>query len=120
MIDGEEVFAILGTSSAVFAFRENRAAAFDTFAVLIPAADQFNLREFELLAGNDSPTGVFESIGRFVTVNSRIIDTPYQEFRFPEVKAKYLKVTALDTHFKPSPANGSLMAYEIMLFGRLL
>ena len=32
-----------------------------------------------------------ESIGKFETQNVRFFTDPYQEFRFPAVKAKYLK-----------------------------
>jgi len=62
---------------AIFAFENEQTATFDTFAVLIPA-EGWNVIEFELLAGNDSPTGKFDSIGKFTTTNARFIRSPYQ------------------------------------------
>jgi hypothetical protein len=83
------------------------------FAVLIPGTGDNNLREFELLAGDDSPTGHFDSIGVFTTQNLRVIKNPFQEFRFPAVKAKY-KVRSLKPHGAQS---GAALAYEFRLFG---
>ena len=36
-------------------------------------SDDNNVREFELFAGNDAPTGPFTSIGRFTTQNLRAL-----------------------------------------------
>jgi hypothetical protein len=90
-IDGNESSGVSLTAddSVVYAFKNERLATFDTFAVLIPGRGE-NVKEFELLAGNDSPTGDFDSIGKFTTVNAKVIKSPYQEFKFPPVTAKYL------------------------------
>jgi hypothetical protein len=76
---------------AVYAFKNDRPAVFDTFSVLIPARWDQNLKEFELLAG-DSPTGELSSIGKFTTVNAKFMRNPYQEFKFPPITARCLKV----------------------------
>lgn len=77
---------------AVFAFKGERDATFDAFAMLIPKSGR-NPKEFELLAGNESPTGAFRSIATFHPQNVRMMKTGgWQEFRFPPVTAKYLKV----------------------------
>ena len=66
--------------------------------MLIPKSGR-NPKEFELLAGNDSPVGPFRSIGRFHTQNVKFIKTGgWQEFTFPQVTAKYLKVKLLSNH----------------------
>ena len=80
--------------------------------MLIPGADQYNVRQFELLAGDDSPTGAFRSIGVFTTQNTKLMQSPYQAFSFPPVTAKYLKV-ALQTDW----GGGYIAAYDIRLFG---
>jgi hypothetical protein len=100
---------------AVFAFKDERPATFDTFAVLIPGQDEYNMREFELWAGNDSPTGKFDSIGKFTTTNAKFVKSPYQEYKFPPATAKYLRVVLL------SGWNSSTSAkvYQIRLVGRL-
>jgi hypothetical protein len=73
------------------------------------------VKEFELLAGNDSPTGRFESIGKFQTQNIKFVKRPYQEFKFPPVQARYLKVRILSSHGGSREA----LAYEVQLLGTL-
>jgi hypothetical protein len=115
-IDGKEDQAQIdyGTGKeAVYGFRDERAATFDTFTMLIGGTSDYNVKEFELLAGNDSPTGSFESIGKFKPQNVKLFKTPYQEFKFPPVTAKYLKIKILSTHSGVAhPA-----VWEYQLFG---
>lgn len=114
VVDGkEDTYAWVDAGEAVFAFKNGRAATFDTFAVLIPSTSDTNLRDFELLVAND-PGGVYQSIGTFSTQNIRIMRNPYQEFRFAPVKAKYLKVRALKNH---SGSVGAATGYEFQLYG---
>jgi hypothetical protein len=116
-IDGDEKswqYIDIGVAGswAVFAFKGEKPASFDTFKVLIAGAESWNLNEFELLAGNDSPTGNFEPIGKFRTQNVRFFNDPYQEFKFPPVKARYLKVRVISSH-----GFSSVGAYEFQLLG---
>jgi tetratricopeptide (TPR) repeat protein len=116
-IDGNEESSGLifhSGQSAVYAFKDERPATFDAFAVLIPQSGN-NVKEFELLAGNESPTGEFRSIGKFTVVNAKFMKSPYQEFKFPPVTAKYFKVLLLSSyHF-----NDWIELYEFRLSGRL-
>jgi hypothetical protein len=118
-IDGDEKnwqyidIGVVG-SWAVYGFKDDRAATFDAFKVLILGTESWNLKDFELLAGNDSPTGKFESIGKFQTQNIRFFKDPYQEFRFPPVKARYLKVKVISSH-----GFSSVGVYEFQLLGTL-
>jgi hypothetical protein len=114
-IDGrDDTYAYVDTGEGVYGFKDGRAATFDAFAVLIPSTSDVNLGTFELLAGNDL-RGSFRSVGTFTTENVRIMRAPYQEFRFPPVTAKYLKVRALKNH------TGGVVAaaYEFRLYGTL-
>jgi TIR domain len=113
-IDGKEN-SVWISGEAVYAFKDERQATFDTFTVLIPETQNYNVKEFELLAGNDSPTGRFESIGRFQTQNIKFVKQPYQQFTFPPVQARYLKVKILSSHAGSRDA----LAYEVQLFGVL-
>ena len=118
-IDGDEKnwqyidIGVVG-SWAVYGFKNDKPATFDTFKVLILGTDSWNLKEFELLAGNDSATGRFESIGKFQTQNIRFFKEPYQEFKFPPVKARYLKVKVISSH-----GFSSVGVYEFQLLGAL-
>ena len=81
---------------------------------IILGTESWNLKEFELLAGSDSPTGKFESIGKFHTENVRFFKDPYQPFKFPPVEARYLKVRVISSH-----GFSSVGAYEFQLLGAL-
>jgi TIR domain-containing protein len=118
-IDGDEKnwqyidIGVVG-SWAVYGFKDDKPASFDSFKVLILGSESWNLKEFELLAGNDSPTGKFESIGKFQTQNIRFFKDPYQEFKFPPVKARYLKIKVISSH-----GFSSVGVYEFQLLGVL-
>ncbi|MFZ5791976.1 MAG: VWA domain-containing protein [Pseudomonadota bacterium] len=99
----------------VFAFRDDRPATFDLFTVLVQEATPNNLAEFELLAGDEGPTGPFRSIGTFKTQNAKLLKTPYQEFKFPPVTARYLKVKLLSNF----GGDGYIAGTEFQLFGQL-
>ncbi len=99
---------------AVYGFKDDRPATFDTFKILILETDGKNLKEFELLSGNDSPTGKFEPIGKFQTQNLVFFDDPWQKFKFPAVKARYLKVKPLSSY-----GFSSIAVYEFQLLGVL-
>jgi Mg-chelatase subunit ChlD len=102
--DGKLVTSPNGSSwlrtgeEAVYAFKDEKLATFDTFAVLVNEASGENVKDFELLAGDDGPTGNFRSIGTFTTLNARLTKSPLQEFRFEPVTARYLKVKLISNH----------------------
>jgi len=115
-IDGKEQQAVLGTNQeGVYAFKDERAGTFDTFSFLIVENNNENLKDFELLAGNDSPGGQFHSLGKFTTQNAKLMKTPYQQFKFQPVTAKYLKVKLL-SNYEGSPW---IIVHQIRLMGQL-
>ncbi len=105
--DGQEI---------IYGFLGERKATFDMFTTVIKKTANSNINQFELFYGNDSPTGEFISIGTFNTNNSFVARTPYQEFKFEKVTAKYFK-------FKAISASGGHYIYsyipEIQLWGEL-
>jgi hypothetical protein len=116
LIDGkEDTYAWTDEGFGVFGFRDGRPALIDTFTVLVPNQMGTNMKDFELLVGNTSPAGPFESVGKFSTQNMRMMQNPYQEFRFAPVKAKYLKFQSLRNHDNSTASS----VYEIQLFGEL-
>jgi hypothetical protein len=114
-IDGKDasISSLMVGQTGVYGFKNGRSARFDTFTVLIPATDTYNVGEVELSYGNDSPTGAFEIIGRFKPQNLKLFSTPYQAFSFPPVTARYFKVKLV------SGKDGYATAYEFQLFGAL-
>ncbi len=115
-IDGQEAQAVLAANQeAVYAFKDEKPATFDSFRFLIVETNPENLKDFELLAGNDSPSGQFKSLGKFTTQNVKLMKDPYQQFNFPPVTAKYLKVKVL-SNYEGSP---TIIVHQIRLMGQL-
>lgn len=118
-IDGKDGFnqisyGLASHAEAVYAFKDEKPATLEMFTMLISGTEDSNVKQFELFAGNDSPTGAFESIGKFQTQNVKLFKTPYQEFRFSPVKAKYLKIRLLSSYGATHPN-----VPEVQLFGHL-
>jgi hypothetical protein len=83
---------------AVYGFKDEKPATFSSFSLLIPGTDKRNIKQFELLVADDSPTGDFRSLGKFTTVNARMVKTPYQVFAFPQTTARYIKIHILSNY----------------------
>ena len=115
-IDGMEEKALVPLySSAVFAFKYEQLATFDTFVLYTPGEDDSNLKEFELLVSDRSWSGPFRSIGKFQAQNGGSAGTPYQPFTFPEVTSRFLKVQ-LESNYGEGRLTG---LYEFQLLGEL-
>jgi hypothetical protein len=99
----------------VYGFKGGQPATFDTFTMFIGGADPNNVKEFELLAGDESPTGTFRSLGKFTTQNMKLMKSPYQEFKFDKATAKFLKVKLLSNYGN----DGYIRAAEFQLFGEV-
>ncbi|MEO1259787.1 MAG: hypothetical protein AAFZ15_13425 [Bacteroidota bacterium] len=82
----------------VVGFLNNRPATFDMFTVYINETRQLNLKDFELFYSNDSPGGPFTSLGTFTAENKFLGQTPFQEFKFKPVTAKYFKFKSISPH----------------------
>ena len=80
------------SENAVYGFKGEKTATFDTVRIFIGETRNTNLKTLELLVGSDSPTGPFTSAGKVETQNIRMAKTGgWQEFKFTPVTAKYLK-----------------------------
>jgi len=96
---------------AIFAFKNGQAATFSRFEILIPYTGKF-VKDFELLAADDSASGTYRSLGKFTTQNLLLAKTPYQPFAFPETTAKFLKLRILSAW--PSDCTQSLTQIRLM------
>ena len=115
--DEEQGYNFEQDEEGVWGFKDGRSAFLESFAILIKRTSNSNVREVELFYGNDDPYGKFESIGKFKTRNVLMVETPYQEFTFAPVRAKYFKVLFLSNHSKDG--SGGMTVPEFRLFGRL-
>jgi hypothetical protein len=94
--DADEVQVRPG-EEAVYAFKDEKPATFAKFSILVDSSYGGNVKDLELLVGDESPVGSFRSIGKFTAQNLRFIKSPYQEFSFPETTAKYFKIKSCRT-----------------------
>ena len=116
LVDGNpDTYGWADQGYGVFAFRDERPATLDGVAVFIAATDDNNVREFELLASDESPSGPFRRIGRFTTQNVRVMRDPWQAFDFPSVTTRYVKLAGMTSHV----GGQSVFVNELRLFGRL-
>ncbi len=113
LTDGSEDQATPYAGEGIWSFKGDAPATFDAFEMLIPAASPYNVKDFELLVGDDGPGGAFRSLGEFSTQNAKMMQSPYQRFSFPPVTAKYLKVV-----LKTDWGGGYISAYEFHLLGQ--
>ncbi|HKF23860.1 MAG TPA: hypothetical protein VKE93_19965 [Candidatus Angelobacter sp.] len=110
---GSQGYGVVGghdPEEAVYSFRDGAAATFTSFKMLVSQVNPSNVKRFELLASDDSPTSGFRSIGKFEVQNSIAPDDPYQEFKFAPTKARYFKVRLLQNQ------NGYKNPFEIREF----
>ncbi len=112
--DSEQGVRALPNDEGVWGFKDGRTSVLESFAILIPSTSAGNVGEVELFYSNDDVNGKFESIGKYNTRNVLMVETPYQEFKFAPVRAKYFKVRLLSQN-----VSRSMVVYEFRLFGRL-
>ncbi|WP_019504031.1 hypothetical protein [Pleurocapsa sp. PCC 7319] len=111
VLDGVDEYLddpLFAGKEVVYRFKDGKCAAFDTFSVM--ASQKMNLKdfEFELLVGNESPSGKFESIGEF-TMDGQ---TNTQTFNFEPKVGQYFKVKKLTRENLDS-------SYTLQLWGAL-
>jgi hypothetical protein len=102
-IDGSEAWDYISGAEAVYAFKDEKPATFDVFRMLITETRGYNIKSFELLAASDGPNGQFQSLGNFETQNVRLFPSPWQDFTFSPVTARYLKVRVRSLYATSGP-----------------
>ncbi|HLF96860.1 MAG TPA: VWA domain-containing protein [Methylococcaceae bacterium] len=112
--DGLPERATTYKGEGVWAFRDEKPAVIERIDVLIPASSGYNLKEFEVLVGEEGPTGTFRSLGTFTTQNVKVMPEGYQSFSFPAMQAKYVKIVLKSDH-----GGGYIAAHEFKIFGKL-
>ena len=108
-------YSLVKGSEGVFGFRDDRPAKFDTFAVLVSAARARNVKEIELLMGDEGPTGQFRAVATCTFQNAKLLRSPYQECKFEPVTARFLKVKVVSTYGSDNYFNME----EWQLFGQM-
>lgn len=96
LTDGRPMSGATYAGEGVWRFKDGRPAELERIEVLVDGRDGYNLKEFEVLAGDESPTGAFRSLGKFSTANARLFETPYQVFPLPAATARFVKVVFLN------------------------
>ena len=111
--DGKYDFVPVYEGEAVWAFKDEQAAMVEAVQVFFSQSKQYNLKDFEVLLGNDGPTAAFKSVGTFSTQNLKMMPDGWQTFTFPKTEAKYVKIKFINAH------GGYIAAYELRVLGNL-
>ncbi len=82
-------------SELVIGFMNRQSALIEGCAWWIGGTYGGNLKDFELLVSNESPTSGFKPVGKFTTQNIMMLKEPFQEFRFSPVRARFVKWRSL-------------------------
>lgn len=109
--DGKEDRATTYDGEAVWTFKDEKPVALEAIDVLVPARHDYALKDFEVLVGDEGPTGTFKSIGTFTVQNVKVMPDGYQRFRFPKVQTKYLKIKFVNGY------GSYIAAYEFRAIG---
>ena len=102
------------SAELVFGFKE-KTALISKVSWLIPATQADNVKDFEILVSNESPTSGFKSVGKFTTQNILLVKTPYQEFSFEPAKARYVKWKCLSNF-----GHAWTYGYGLKIYGKRL
>ncbi len=97
----------------VWSFKDGKPATFDRIEVLIDRAGDYNLKDFEVLAGDDA-AGPFRSLGSFTTMDAKVMPEGWQAFKFPETTAKFVKVV-----FKTYHNGGYIRGHRMRIPGKI-
>jgi hypothetical protein len=117
LIGKQPTYTIISTHGfAVFGFKNGQAASFNKFGVYVESADSSNVKELALYHGNEAETGPFQKIGQFTVPNYRNMRSPFHEFEFDPVTARYVKVEVVSWQGGDWP-NGNVGT--IQLYGQL-
>lgn len=97
----------------VWAFNGERPALLEAVEFYLPAQHDYALKDFEVLVGDEGPSGQFKSIGTFTAQNRKVMPEGWQRFAFPKVKAKYLKIKFVSGY------GGYIAAHEFRALGKI-
>ena len=111
MNDGAADSVALYPGEGIWAFKDEKPALIEAVGVLLPAQNKYNIKDFEVLVGDDGPTGDFRSVGTFSTQNMKVMPEGWQMFSFPKTEAKYIKIKAINAH------DGYIRAHEFSVIG---
>jgi len=103
-------------SDAVYAFKDKKPARFHKLTVLIGGSNDYNPKEIDVLAGNESPKGSFSPVGECKLTNRLLFETRYQECELPPTTARFVKLKVLSSyHF-----NAWAHLPQVRLLGHLM
>ncbi len=101
-----------GRSFVVIELRADPPARFDTLAVHVDHASDYNLKTLGLLAATKE-TGPFTEVAELEVPNYRNMRTPLHELRFAPVTARFVKLEIRDFHHGEGP-NGYVCSMRLL------
>ena len=110
--------AIIGTHGfAVFAFRDEKQAAIDSFGVYVESTNSSNMKDLAIYASDQSETGPFRKITVLTVPNYRNMRGPVHEFKVDPFTARYVKIELVSWQSGDRAPNGYVG--NVQLFGIL-
>ena len=101
-----------GRSFVVIELRDEPPARFDTLAVHVDYASDYNLKTLALLAATKE-TGPFTEVAELEVPNYRNMRTPLHELRFAPVTARFVKLEIRDFYHGEGP-NGYVCSMRLL------
>ncbi len=103
----EDDRAVTYNTTGIYGFKDGKPATLTGVDLLIPEQSEYNVKDFEIFVGDESPTGSFKSVGTFTTQNIKLMQDPYQHFTFPPATGRFLKIS-----FNSDWGGGYVATYE--------
>jgi hypothetical protein len=99
---------------AVFGFRDDKPARFDTLAVYVESTDSYNAKQIALSTSDDSPNGPFHKLAEITLPNARNMQQPYHEFAVGPATSRYVKLQLISWQSGSDMPNGYLGNIQLL------
>ena len=98
--------------AGIWSFKDGKAATFEQLKIYVAESYKYNLKDFEILAGDDM-AGPYQSLGEFTVRNYKEMPDGWQSFNVPKTTAKYVKIIF------NTGQDGYVMGHPIQLIGTI-
>ena len=98
---------------AILAMRGDKTVTFDTLAIFVGEAyAPVGVKDLAIFTSVTSPEGPFVKAAQITVPNHFVVHQPFQEFHFPPVQARFVKLQVLSSHASGVTAYvGSIQLY---------
>lgn len=116
LIDGSLNGTSLAKGYGIYSFAEDQLAEINRFDWYVQQTNSCNATGIVLQVSTEAPDGPYTTVDTLRPRDAYSKRTPLQEFEFEPVRVRYLKLIFEET---VKPNCGSVLAYELRVWGRL-